>query len=131
MPRNRKTLSGANALITPPVANQEYGSGVAQQALAQAMPAPRATAGGPAIAAPSQPTNLAAAASSLRDQVGLLNPDTARPNEPVTHGLPSGPGGGPEVLTGMAQSPLGDTLNKLASLTGDPFFQQLAQDSGL
>src|ERR1019366_9296670 len=32
---------------------------------------------------------------------GPLTRPTERPNEPVTHGLPMGPGGGPEVLDGI------------------------------
>lgn len=146
MPRNRKTLSGAKPLATPAVKGQQYGSGVAQTALAQAMPTPRQapilpsaapaakrpTAPPAPMPQPSQPTpDLNAIAGGLRGQVDLFGPDTSRPNEPVTHGLRAGPGGGPEVLTGMAQSPLGDTLMKLAMLTGDPTFQRLAQDNGL
>lgn len=32
---------------------------------------------------------------------GAFSRPTERPNEPVTHGLPVGPGGGPEVLQGV------------------------------
>lgn len=50
---------------------------------------------------PAQPTQTAAApAGPPIPQPGTLGSllPTQRPGEPITHGLPSGPGGGPEVL---------------------------------
>jgi hypothetical protein len=57
-------------------------------------------------AVPIQPANqpvdfaqiLEAAKRSPQPNGGLLNQPTARPNEPVTAGLSTGPGPGPEVL---------------------------------
>jgi hypothetical protein len=49
-----------------------------------------AAAGGQSLAAPQTWTTP--------DQVPKLNDPTSRPTEPVTAGLPSGPGPGPEAL---------------------------------
>lgn len=54
-------------------------------------PPPTPGAGGPAPQAPQGPTP---------GSLGALGAPSARPLEPVTHGLPSGPGGGPEVMPG-------------------------------
>ena len=52
-----------------------------------------------AVSQPAQPTALGAPATAPPEPgtLGSLLP-TQRPGEPLTHGLPSGPGGGPEVL---------------------------------
>lgn len=55
--------------------------------------------------------------------VGLAAPSD-RPYEPVTHGLASGPGGGPEVLPQPGPTTT-DTLRKLAMSTGDPDIQNM------
>lgn len=52
----------------------------------------------------------------------FLHP-TMRPNEPVTAGLPVGPGPGPEALSGigaagMGQAQTADTLSQLARMPG-------------
>jgi hypothetical protein len=54
-----------------------------------------------ASAAPS-PSMPAARTLGLPPVVGLTDP-TQRPDEPITHGLPFGPGGGPEVLASTAR----------------------------
>jgi hypothetical protein len=124
------------------VPGQQYGVGVQQEQLQQMMPAPQAqpmtaappaappSAAAPESAAPA-PADPMAAAAALRGRVGLLGPETERPNEPVTHGLVQGPGAGPEVLGAVMGSPLGDTLRKLSSTVGDPYFAQLAQKAKL
>lgn len=55
---------------------------------------------------------------------GLLRP-SERMSEPVTHGLPSGPGGGPEVLGPMTPT-LADNLESIARDTNDPAMARLA-----
>ena len=52
----------------------------------------------------------------------FLHP-TARPNEPVTAGLPLGPGPGPEAITGVGAGGFGhsataDLLSQLAAVPG-------------
>lgn len=61
---------------------------------------------------------------------GLLGP-SQRPTEPVTHGLPSGPGGGPEVLAGSTGSGLADVLSRIAEATGDPRTYDIAERARL
>ncbi len=55
----------------------------------------------------------------------LLAP-TQRPDEPVTAGLTTGPGPGPEVLFGPSTK-ASDTFAYLAEQTGDSYFLQLAE----
>lgn len=142
MPRARKTQTGAPAMSVQNVPGQMYGKSVEQQRLQEAMPAPQAqplaavppAAPPPVAAQPTAapaPADPLAAAAALRDRVGLFGPQTARPNEPVMHGMVQGPGGGPEVLGAVMGSPLGDTLRKLSSTLGDPYFQELAQKARL
>lgn len=68
-----------NAQPVRTASGQEYGERTRQEQAQQAVPLPAA-----APVPPAQP---------------LLRP-TERPNEPVTSGLPLGPGPGPEVLGG-------------------------------
>lgn len=153
MPRARKTQSGAAAMSTQQIPGQQYGKGVEQVALQNAMPAPQApsvasplpqqgpSAGVPVPAggavpptAPSAapaPTDPTAAFAALRDRVGLLGQPTNRPDEPITAGLARGPGPGPEVLNMRQGSPLGTTLRNLASQLGDPYFAQIADRANL
>jgi hypothetical protein len=58
---------------------------------------------------------------------GSLTPLTAptdRPDEPLTHGLPVGPGGGPEVLGLGSPATMGSLLDSLAQTS--PAVAQLA-----
>ena len=149
MPRRAKrTATGAPAQSTAPVPGQRYGEGVRQQEMQQAMPTP-ATPGGigpvpvppvvaaaqqaaPARVAPNQaqtpPVDMNAIAQAMRAQVGLFN-GTDRPNEPVTAGLPVGPGPGPEVTQLRRGSPVANTIADLARLIGDSYLAELAQRS--
>jgi hypothetical protein len=153
MPRARKTQSGAQAMTTQQVPGQQYGKGVEQVALQNAMPAPQAPSvasplpqrgpqpGSPTPAAGAVPPTAPSAASApidpmaafaaLKDKVGVLNGSTTRPMEPVTAGLSTGPGAGPEVLGLAKGSPLGDTLRRLSSELGDPMFAELARKARL
>ena len=66
--------------------------------------------------APGPPPSPGPAAGSLP----FLGP-TQRPNEPVTHGLPIGPGAGPEVLQNtpaQARQNVGQLLQQLAAAPG-------------
>lgn len=103
--------SNRTDLNQPPSAapNQPYGEAGAQLASQAAIPLPRApgpsssptpsgaAAGGPAAQAPGgAPTQAAPMAPP--GSLGPLNAPSMRPNEPLTAGLPSGPGPGPEAL---------------------------------
>jgi hypothetical protein len=71
----------------------------------------------------------AATAQAPPSGPGLSGP-TQRPNEPVTAGLPSGPGPGPEALQASGQlnqsSPLAMTLSTTARVTGSAVLANLA-----
>lgn len=143
MPRARKTMTGAKAQPVSSIPGQMYGVGVEQQRLQQAMPTPQVQATKPAIptgqpasppaqtSAPAPTADMGMLAQAMRDKVGLLRDPSQRPNEPVTTGLTRGAGAGPEALSGVRQSPLGDTLRELSMVLGDPYFAQLAQKARL
>lgn len=143
MPRTAKrpkTMSGAPAQPIGAVAGQMYGAGEEQMQLQRAMPAPNLAqtpvatpAPGPAPAeaqqaAPAAPSleQVLAQAQALRSQTGLLAQPTTRPEQPITAGLASGPGGGPELLGMQQGTPAGDALRRLSASTGDPFWAELA-----
>lgn len=67
---------------------------------------------------------LAQAQAHPFQPVGLGDP-TQRPNEPIQHGLPSGPGAGPEVL--QPQPGTSATLQQLAQQTGNPAIAAMAE----
>ena len=153
MPRTRKTLSGAPAQPISPVAGQMYGAGVDQMEMQRQMPAPQVappppgdvprgtSAPGAQMAATNaearqgveveraglDKTQVLELAKGLRDKMGLLTQPTRRPHEPVTAGLPSGPGRGPEVLATVRGTPTGDTLRRIAALTGDAELARIAE----
>lgn len=143
MPRKRKTPSGEVAQ-TPPksVPGVRYGEGVQQQAMASAMPAvdrmatppmTGAAPGPPTGAAPppgGAPIDIAGAMASLGQAPvgGLLA--SSFPDEPVTAGLPTGPGPGPEAVR-PGRSPLARTLENLYRASGDPVFYNMAKKAGL
>lgn len=70
--------------------------------------------------------DLMAIAKQMAGTAGLLD-QTSRPNEPVTAGLLSGPGPGPEVLQMRTGSPGRRVLEDLTRWTGDPYFARLAE----
>lgn len=72
--------------------------------------------------APSPQPAPAPQGAPLPGAMPLLRP-TERPNEPVTHGLPVGPGAGPEAIQGVGASGFGhsstaDMLSQLAQVPG-------------
>lgn len=64
-------------------------------------------------------------------QGGLLGAGTQRPHEPVTAGLPSGPGPGPEAVGMPSQSQTGAFYRRLTMLTGNSYFAELAMRANL
>lgn len=142
MPRAKKTATGAPAQKIEAITGQTYGEAKQQEMLQKAMPAPNQMAA-PAPARPqanpqqqqqpqevaqspaAQPRlSLAEAMQRISGSGGLLTAPDDNPNLPVTDGLSSGPGRGPEALT--YGSTLGNTLRMLANQTGDPIFTELA-----
>lgn len=140
MPRTRQTQSGAPAQPIGAVAGQEYGMGVQEMALQRAMPAPQ-TAGAqppqtaaPNAPAPAQQPSMEDVLAQVQGRVppgGLIAAPTTRPDEPVTHGLPSGPGGGPEVIGSPQASQVGAFYRRLSQVTGNGYFAALADRSNL
>jgi hypothetical protein len=140
MPRKRKTMSGDPAQKISSVPGQRYGEGVAQQAMQQAMPAPNRAAAPVAPGAAAMPPEAmppqAAAPVDVQQFLATHNPNllagSQMPDQPVTAGLPTGPGPGPEVL-GMlkATTPLRRYLEELSAQSGDPTFRRLAERAGL
>lgn len=104
----------------PPKAapNQTYGEAGSQLASQKQIPLSTSAApvgSSPAMAAPGPGGGGPPVIPSLSDP-------TARPNEPITAGLATGPGGGPEMLTNQTDpllkaaavlNQMGDTANPL------------------
>lgn len=141
MPRKRQTQSGEKALAVSSVPGRRYGEGVQSQALQSALPAPdRSTpveAASPtavvpgAAMSPEQEWAMRLGAAQGIQSPGLLRQDTTRPKEPVTAGLPIGPGAGPEILGNRGMSPTGAFLRRLTEMSGDGRYAELARRSGL
>lgn len=137
MPRARKTMSGEPAQKVAPITGQTYGDAKQQEMLQETMPAPKvgaaqiaATSGeAPAPNEPQAPRPPVDIAAAIRGVGGLLSQPDDRPTTPVTDGLSSGPGRGPEALTRNTQ--MGNTLRRLALQTNDPIFYELASKIGL
>lgn len=93
---------------------QGYGEQSAMMDAQRAMPVASPTAPGP----PPGPPDLGGALGGggvPPGSWGDFSRPTERPNEPITHGLPSGPGGGPEVLMAPAQRPAVTVLQQMAN----------------
>ncbi len=99
---------------------QEYGKAGAQIAAQRAVPLPAAP---PVAPAPSPPGGAAGPGPAGPADLGPFNRPTERPGEPLTTGIPSGPGAGPEALAATnradpdleAMRPYLPTLELLAS----------------
>ena len=109
MPRNGTGQKLANR----PVPGQPYGEATRQ---AEAMRvAPRASAD-LNVPTPTVPATMAQRLQPDHAPGDLPFLDvTRRPQEPITSGLPIGPGAGPEGLAGSPTNTLGDELQMLAS----------------
>lgn len=110
---NRTDKSQAVALPT----GLPYGERQQLEQAQQAAPVPQA-AGTPM----EDPAMAAAAAHNF--QPVPLNAPSNRPFEPITHGLPSGPGAGPEILSNSGG--VANTLARLAASTGNSAIQEMA-----
>lgn len=109
-----------------PVPNQPYpmggGQGYGEQKAmmdSQAqMPVSSPQAPGPTAGPPGLPGQPQAPLGPAPGELGTFHGPTERPNEPITHGLPTGPGGGPEVLSNPATRP---ALTLLQQMAASPF----------
>lgn len=122
--------------VQPPKAPTGMAYGAHQESIAaqQAVPLPQAApTPGPAGAtpppSPAGPGRMAAAldaAAAHPAPAGLLAMSSTRPQEPVTAGLTSGPGPGPERLV-TSRAKISSIYERLAYTTGDPDIAILAQ----
>lgn len=130
---NRADLTRPTATTVP---GQGYGEAAQQRAAQQQIPMgpPPVGGGGPvgppgqAPAAPPQMQDVLAAAQAHNGPGNApFTRPTERPNEPVTSGLPAGPGPGPESLQGVGaaardnvvqQGTLKNLLTNLAAAPG-------------
>jgi hypothetical protein len=104
---------------------QGYGTAGAQLAAQKAVPIAGAAAGVPPQAQPG-PGQGPMQTTPPPPPPDLYRP-TERPNEPVTHGLPTGPGAGPEALP-IQQTTMGDpaAIQIRAMLRANPTNVELA-----
>lgn len=88
--------------------------------------------GAGAAGAPPDPAQALAAVQQYAPQTGNLLADTGRPGEPVTAGLSSGPGPGPETMPGGPDI-VGAQLRALYQLSPSPDILRLIElhDRGL
>jgi hypothetical protein len=107
---NRSDLRAQKVATTP---NQPYGQATQQAAAQKAMPLPQAAGSG----SPSTSALAGMVGGGGPQPVVPLTDPSARPNEPVTAGLPNSPGAGPDAL-GLPQqaSPDDDILATLQGL---------------
>ena len=136
MPRKRKTMSGADAQNIASVPGQRYGEGPAQQKLQETLPAPDTQGtvgpgGGSAVPAPQVAPPPAVDPEQVGMFLGQNKPNllahTGNPDQPVTAGLPFGPGPGPS----STRTPMSRYLANLAADTGNPKWKRLAERAGL
>jgi len=137
MPRKRKTMSGADAQNIGSVPGQRYGEGQDQAAMQRAMPAPDtvgtvgpggdSTVPAPPVVAPPPTVDPEQIGGFLAQNKPNLLGHSQLPEQPVTAGLPFGPGPG----VSRSPTPLSRYLSNLASDTGNPKWKRLAQRAGL
>lgn len=87
------------------------------------VPAPPGSGGPPS----GPPPEVLAAALAEAPPTAAWGPDMpSNPDIPLTAGIRSGPGPGPEAMT-PGRDPVADLLDHVAAVTGDPFPAHLAQ----
>lgn len=118
---NRTDLNARTMLNAVPPSNQ-YGQGVATERALSAVPMKNPAAPSPAGAAQPGPS---APPLPQPGSLGFLD-DSARPGEPVQHGLVNGPGAGPEVLGGM-DDPTIDELRAAYMLVPNEYLRELIE----
>lgn len=102
---------------------QPYGENKAQMDAQRVMPLPQAEP-----IPQSTMERATAEAAPVSFNMGGFGAPSDFPNEPVTAGLATGPGAGPEALAMNQRSrPTSDTLALIASITGDQMFAELAE----
>lgn len=120
--QNRTDLNAAPSQPVRVATGQAYGQATAQTQAQQAIPLPQQ-------ASPPPPDAHAAAAAFQMPAFGPFDRPTERPDEPLTHGAPVGPGAGPEILPGLGGAPSGMSalLRTIAGAVGSTDLDELAQ----
>lgn len=106
---NRSDLAAKTKLPVTVGPSQYYGQATASAAAQKTVPE-----GNPAVAPAAQPgaaptgwqPGMPPPAALGQHGINPLSAPTQRPNEPLTTGLPSGPGAGPEALQQFAPDPM-------------------------
>jgi hypothetical protein len=116
MPRKAKAQRTDLTETKVTVPGQDYGKQVAQARAMQSVPMANQMQQAQAMAkmAASAPTTPQAMPQAPSAPLALLSDPTQRPMEPLTHGLPVGPGAGPEAIGPTPQSPISAILGALA-----------------
>jgi len=138
VPRKQKTISGDDPQKIASVPGQRYGEGIEQADMQSKMPAPQvdgppANGSQPVVAAPQK---AGPSPEMLQQFLAANNPQllsqSQLPDEPVTAGLRTGPGAGPEAMT-LAQTttPIARTLRQISAATGNPKWARLAERANL
>lgn len=96
---NRTDLNKSDALAKKTVPGQAYGAAQQQREAQSVIPVAGTPAPAPRVTPPSSGSG-AVAGGPLPGALGFTDP-SARPNEPVTAGVPVGPGPGPQALSLM------------------------------
>lgn len=129
MPRKRQHQPGGQPNgYTPPGPDYAPGSAPPPAPAPDAIPS-AIPADGTVPAAPVDP--LARATEALRGQAyqPLLGGPSPRPDIPITAGLPSGPGPGPEILGQQTSGRITALLQRIASTSSDPILASLADEA--
>lgn len=117
---NRTDLNAPKPLAPTAVGGQTYGQAGQQLAAQKAVPMAPPPVAAPAGGAPPAPTPVPQGPPP--GSRGAFNRPTERPLEPVTAGVPSGPGPGPESVVGLGgaqqDQTVGALLNRLAAQPG-------------
>lgn len=105
---------------------QPYGAAKAQEAAQQAVPLPdnAATAAQQIAQAAQQPNPQAG--SPVAGMRGSLDRPTEIPQQPITNGIASGPGAGPEAM-GFTRPRVSDEIGRLAMSSGSRELMILAR----
>lgn len=135
--QQRTDLNRERSLPVRTAPGQTYGAAQAQAEAQRAVPmAPQpspvpgaAPPPGPGATPPPLPSGAPAQAPIAPGAFGPIDRPTERPHEPVTAGIASGAGPGPEVLPTAAQmtgNTLSSTLAQLAQQSNSPAIRALA-----
>lgn len=121
-PQRQDLTAAPRPLPISTVPGQTYGAATEQRAAQQAVPMASGPLTAPPVAAPA-PTG---APPMPPGEFGAFDRPSERPSEPVTTGLPTGPGAGPEVLGAM--NPTHDELRALYSAFPNEDLRELLED---